>query len=191
LKKLDWITTNIHRIDAVLEKWCGHLGCGKSHIKAIEFAIEKNWDSVLIVEDDVAFVDVTNLNNIKNIKWGVMMLGYGHHHLQDCEYSFLKKVKSATCAHAYIVKKDYYQTILDNFKEAVKNMTRELEAHLETNTTKLHYCSAIDQYWSSLQEKDMFYTFDPVIAIQSELGSDNNCEEDYQSNRIEELASTS
>ena len=36
----------IHRIDAVYERWNGHLGCGKSHIKALEYAIDKNFKTV-------------------------------------------------------------------------------------------------------------------------------------------------
>jgi predicted phosphohydrolase len=191
ITKLSHITKNVHRIDAVFEKWCGHLGCGKSHVKALELAIENNWKSVLIVEDDVEFVgDMSNLDKIDKIKWDVMMLGYGHNSLNKCNYNFLRQVKSTTCAHAYIVRNHYYHILLDNFKNAVLLMTKELEVHKEkyqNNPTKLNYCSAIDQTWFSLQDKDTFYTFEPRIAMQrSEMGSDSNCSMNAHSKIIEE-----
>lgn len=194
VKKLSHITTNIHRIDAVLEQWCGHLGCGKSHVKALELAIENNWGSVLILEDDVEFVeDLSNLNKIDKIEWDVMMLGYGYKHLSDCDHEFLKKPTRTTCTHAYIVRNHYYKTLLNNFKDAVKKMTNELEIHTEKNKDnmkKLHYCSAIDHSWFSLQDKDTFYTFEPPIASQNkDMGSDNNCEIYHQNELMSKLNS--
>jgi hypothetical protein len=193
LEKLEFITTNIYRIDACLEKWCGHLGCGKSHVKALELAVANEWNSVLIVEDDVGFVNhLSKLKEINDINWDVMMLGYGYHNLHETKYSFLKKVEGATTAHAYIVRKHYYQTLLNNFKDAVNIMAKELHVHLEKNKenpTKLHYCSAIDQYWGSLQRRDIFYTFEPILAQQGDLASDNNCEPHHQENLMNELIS--
>jgi GR25 family glycosyltransferase involved in LPS biosynthesis len=190
LQKLE--QKNVHRIDAFLEPFCGHLGCGKSHVKALELAIEQNWDSVLIVEDDLIFkVDSTELrdrlNDLKNISWDVVLLGLGHHILKDSEYDFLKRIVRCTCAHGYIVRKHYYQTLLSNFQNAVEKMKNELVEHLKENTIKLNQCSAIDQEWFSLQEKDTFYVFVPELAVQKgELYSDNNCSIEHQQNKIRE-----
>ena len=46
IKNID--ESQIYRIDAVLEPMCGHIGCGKSHINALELAIQNNWSSVLV-----------------------------------------------------------------------------------------------------------------------------------------------
>lgn len=194
LKKLSHITTNIHRIDGVLEQWCGHLGCGKGHVKALELAIKHNWNSVLIVEDDLQLVeDLSNLSRINTIEWDVMMLGHSHTCLKECAYEFLRKATSTTGAYAYIIRKHYYQTVLDNFKNAVEKMKLELEIHTEKNKDnmkKLHYCSAIDQTWFSLQDRDTFYTFHPSLAIHTgELGSDNNCEIYSQNALMSKLSS--
>jgi GR25 family glycosyltransferase involved in LPS biosynthesis len=40
IKKIN-MTVPIHRINAVLEPMCGHIGCGKSHILALELAIRR------------------------------------------------------------------------------------------------------------------------------------------------------
>lgn len=182
---------NVHRIDAVLEPFCGHLGCGKSHVKALELAIEQDWDSVLIVEDDLTFTCDPNesLRKLEAIKWDVVLLGLGHYIVNDCEYDFLKRVERCTCAHGYIVRKHYYQTLLSTFQKAVQKMEVELETHLETckqeNTPfeKLNYCSAIDQEWDTLQCRDIFYVFVPELGVQcNELYSDNNCSYEHQLN---------
>ena len=55
LKKVDISDDKIERIDAVYEKYNGHLGCCKSHIKALERAKELGVDSVVILEDDFVF----------------------------------------------------------------------------------------------------------------------------------------
>ena len=148
----------------------------------------------MIVEDDVEFVeDLSNLNKIDKIEWDVMMLGYSHKCLKECKYEFLRKVTSTTGAYAYIVRRHYYQTLLENFKNAVEKMKVELEIHTEKNKDnmkKLHYCSAIDQSWFSLQDKDTFYTFNLPLAIHTgELGSDNNCEIYHQNELMSKLNS--
>lgn len=48
-------TSKIHRIDAI-KKEAGALGCGLSHIKTLEFAIEHpEWNTILVLEDDFTF----------------------------------------------------------------------------------------------------------------------------------------
>ena len=37
----------------------GALGCSMSHLKCLEIAKQNDWDSVLIIEDDIQFLDPT------------------------------------------------------------------------------------------------------------------------------------
>lgn len=196
LEKLKSLTTNVHRIDAVLEPMCGHLGCGKSHVKALELAIERNWSSILIAEDDLQFTESSNilvakLKDVAQCPWDVLLLGPGHHKIHASEYPHVSKVLSCTCTHGYILKRAYYETVLENFKGAVSKMEQEMIAHrnkcIERNepVTKLNYCSAIDQSWFSLQARDKFLVFIPPIGIQKPaLYSDNNCSIEYQQKKI-------
>lgn len=196
IKNID--ESQIYRIDAVLEPLCGHIGCGKSHIKALELAIANDWSSVLVLEDDFCFNEhyegEHSFNKIQNIEWDVMLLAQGYHSNQDSpDHDFLKIARRATTASGYIVKRHYYPVLLDTFKNSVILMEQELQHHSENcmaqhvPISKLNNCSAIDQYWFSLQEKDTFYMFHPPIGYQQNSWSDNNCSYTYQENQINVL----
>lgn len=192
LAKIHTVCTNIHRVDAVLEPLCGHLGCGKSHVKALELAIHHGWDSVLIVEDDIKFtaephVLSTMLTQVFDVPWDVVLLGLGHHVIHPSDHTYLSKVISSSCAHGYIIRNEYYKKLLTTFKVAVNKMTKQLDDHLATckAPSKLNNCSAIDQEWFSLQSNDTFYAFAPQLCIQSpSFYSDNNCSIEYQTSQI-------
>ena len=196
LEKLKSMTTNIHRIDAILEPMCGHLGCGKSHVKALELAIQQNWPSVLIAEDDLQFTEpsdilVRKLLDVSECPWDVLLLGLGHNYIAPSDYPHVSKVLSCTCTHGYILKRAYYETVLENFKGAVSKMEQEMITHrtkcIERNepVTKLNYCSAIDQSWFSLQARDRFLVFVPQLGVQKyALYSDNNCSVKYQKEKM-------
>jgi hypothetical protein len=184
----------IYRIDAVLEPMCGHIGCGKSHIKALELAIANDWESVLVLEDDFCFNEhyegEHSFNKIKNIEWDVMMLAQGYHCNEDSEHDFLKRARRSTTTSGYIVRRHYYPVLLDNFKNSVTIMEQEIQTHSancmaqHVPISKLNICSAIDQHWFSLQEKDTFYAFHPPIGDQRNSWSDNNCSHEHQANQI-------
>jgi len=196
ITKLSHITENVHRVDAVLDTLCGHIGCGKSHIKAIELAIENDWNSVLIIEDDMQLEgDLSVLDKLDNISWDVILLGYAYGHNTPSETSFLLKAKGCTTTIAYIIRKHYYRTLLENFKESVVIMQSQLDKHskeyLEKNleVPKLNECTAIDQHWRPLQDKDTFYVLEPKIAIPNkELYSDNNCSIQHQTRIRHQIA---
>ena len=196
LEKISTVAPHVHRIDAILEPLCGHLGCGKSHVKALEHAIQQNWSSVLIVEDDLTLTGEPTgmckmLTDVFDLSWDVVLLGLGHHRIEATPYPFLKRVLASSCTHGYLVRRHYYSTLLENFRTAVTKMTAEFQAHTntcirdQTPVTKLNYCSAIDQEWSRLQACDTFYVFTPQIGVQEPcLYSDNNCSIEHQAAKI-------
>ena len=50
--------TNFNRFNAFDIKENPRLGCSTSHLKCLQYAKEKNWDMVMIVEDDIIFDNV-------------------------------------------------------------------------------------------------------------------------------------
>jgi glycosyl transferase family 25 len=191
--------SKVHRVDAVLNAMCGHIGCGESHVKAIEMAIQNNWKETLVLEDDFIFTQPVNvvkkmLNNLRSVKYDVVLLAEGYKNLEKSDYPFLKKVITCTTTSGYMVRRHYYETLLNNFKESVEVMKNELKQHINKHgqqKTKLNYCSAIDQYWFSLQQKDTFYITNPVLGNQNSSYSDNNCSQEHQKTIINKFLAKS
>ena len=45
----------IQRISAIREKYNGHIGCCKSHIKTMDEIINNNYKYTMVFEDDLVF----------------------------------------------------------------------------------------------------------------------------------------
>jgi GR25 family glycosyltransferase involved in LPS biosynthesis len=157
------------RINAVKMKQ-GAIGCTLSHIKCIELAKERNWEYVFICEDDITFTNskllLKNLNKFwKNddIKWDVLIIGGNNCPPYETVSYYCIKVSSCQTTTGYIVKRHYYDVLIENFRESVKNLLKE-------PTNKSMY--ALDMYWKRLQRKDNWYMIIPVTVIQKEDYSD-------------------
>ena len=167
-QQLQYVGINATRFNAIkLEN--GALGCSMSHLKCIETAKKNNWDHILIVEDDITFLNpllfVNNLNKFleKNSDWDVVLIGGNI-------IPPYKKV-DATCVQVincqtttgYLVKSHYYDTLIQNYKEGINKLLKEPENH---------YQYAIDKYWFSLQERGKWFLITPLTVTQKEDYSD-------------------
>jgi GR25 family glycosyltransferase involved in LPS biosynthesis len=196
LKRYNFDMEKVHRIDATLYEMCGHIGCAMSHIKALKYAIEKGWGTVLILEDDFAFNKSREyihqkLKDVASVDYAVVLLAEGHKKTAPSEYPYLVKAISCTTTSAYLIKKHFLPTLLENFESALKTMEKEFETHRLKYTSqrkpvpKLNVCSAIDQYWFSLQQSHNFYLMQPVLGEQNyDFYSDNNCTMEFQKKKV-------
>jgi hypothetical protein len=115
----------IHRIDAVLNTTCGHLGCTDSHIKALEYAKEKKWKRFLILEDDTRFTApkerilyiLSEFLKLYKDNWDVFMLYTYWTEQLDMPTDFIKQVVWGTTTTSYMVNEHYRDILLQNFKE--------------------------------------------------------------------------
>jgi GR25 family glycosyltransferase involved in LPS biosynthesis len=129
----------------------GHLGCSISHIDALIRAKELNLPYIVICEDDIHIENehyiLYVINEImENYDWNVIMLGG---YVDDININrFINKIKTCCCATFYIVNKNYYNTLLDNFKESKKLLTNDMTI----------YKYQIDVYWFKLQTDKWYIT---------------------------------
>ncbi len=147
--------SKIIRFNAIKEDK-GAIGCTKSHIKCLEMAIENNWNTVLIIEDDAMWYNydknILVLENLIIQSFDVILLGGMNAKFDKKTY----KLFSALTTTAYIVKSHYYNVLLQNFNTGLKL--------LETDYDITKY--ALDQYWRILQKKDNWYIVNPALMIQ-------------------------
>ena len=147
----------------------GALGCSMSHLKCIENAKQNNWDHVLVVEDDITFLDselfVKQLNKFLKVNnnWDVILLAGNVYKPYISIGNFCIKVFRCQTTTGYIVKSAYYDKLIENYREGINNLMKE-------PNKKNQY--AIDKNWFRLQEKDSWYLITPLTVIQREDYSD-------------------
>lgn len=144
----------------------GKLGCTLSHIKCLKMAKRNGWSHVMICEDDLLFAKDVNwvkqrFNTMfeRHKTWDMITLGViilSGEYLDDSTAQ-LKKAGSTTC---YIVRKEYYDVLLHNFKYSAKRLRQKQPD------------SEIDVIWQTLQKRDRWLTILPLIAIQRPSYSD-------------------
>jgi hypothetical protein len=147
----------------------GAIGCSMSHIKCIELARKNNWDYVCVVEDDFKCVDpkifTSSLskfqqNSIRdNISWDVLLIGGNncppYYKIQNVDYCV--QITNCQSAIAYVVKREFYDTIIQNFREGVGKLMRD-------PSNKHQY--AVDMYWKHLQQSGRWFLLTPLTITQ-------------------------
>ena len=165
LKKIG--VNNPERFNAIkLED--GALGCSMSHLKCIELAKKNNYEYIFICEDDIEFLNpelfLTQLQSFLKsaISWDVILVA-GNNMLPYLPANdTCIKILNCQTTTGYIVKREYYDTLIDNYKTGIKNLLKEPF----NNEYK------IDKYWFKLQRKDNWYLIIPLTIVQREDYSD-------------------
>jgi glycosyl transferase family 25 len=137
------------RIPAIKHKF-GTIGASMSHIKALEYAISNGWNNVLIMEDDMLWKNFKEnyekLRILMSKNYDVIVLG-GVMISHDPQTYKLNRCNSAG---AYIVNKNYYTKLLQNFQRGLMLLTSK---YTSANVNSYH----IDTYWHKLQATDNWY----------------------------------
>ena len=147
----------------------GALGCSKSHLKCLEIAKQNDWESVLIIEDDIKFLNptlfVSQLNKFFELHndWDVVLIAGNNVPPYEKIDDTCVKVTRCQTTTGYIVKKHYYNTLIDNIRNSINNLIKD-----PTNG----FLYAIDKYWFALQQKHNWYLIIPLTVTQREDYSD-------------------
>lgn len=145
------------------------LGCSMSHLKCLETAKKNGWSHLLIVEDDIKFLDTElfkkqlNLFLSKHSGWDVVIIGGNNVPPYQKIDDTCVKVTSCQTTTGYLVNAHYYDTLIDNYRIGIKKLLK--------NPTQ-HVLYAIDKYWFNLQRKDNWYLIIPLTVVQREDYSD-------------------
>jgi glycosyl transferase family 25 len=142
----------------------GALGCSMSHLKCLEIAKQNNWPHLLIVEDDILFTNpalfINKLNFFlsrhKNDFDVLLIAGNNVPPYISIDESCVKISKCQTTT-GYLVQSHYYDTLMQNYREGIKNLMKYPDNHK---------FFAIDKYWLKLQEKDRWFLIVPLSVIQ-------------------------
>ena len=168
-KQLESIGVKGERFGACKTK-VGAIGCTLSHIKCLELAKERNYEQVFICEDDITFLDppvfLDSLNKFTanhDVEWDVLIIGGNIVPPYERVGDYCIRVGECQTTTGYVVKKHYYDVLIDNFRESVKNLIQDPE-------NKQNY--ALDVYWKRLQKKSSWYMLTPFTVVQYDTYSD-------------------
>jgi hypothetical protein len=156
---------DVNRFKAI-ENEIGLIGCGMSHKRCIELAIENDWNFVAIFEDDVIFPNPEKctelIDKYMNYHFDVLFLGCqvldGYMAGDD-----IIRVKKAYCLHGYIVRSHYYRKFLINLQNGLQ---------IKKNNIR-HHDGNCDVYINELIPHDRWYCLSPCQASQRDGYSDN------------------
>ena len=166
-RKMEIPPEKIERFNAIHHKTIGGVGCGRSHIAVLEDALQKGYQQIIVFEDDFQFcVDApkfhTAIESLAQMEYDVCMMSY--HLFESIEIGSpnFRKVIEAQTVSGYIIKRHYFQKLIDVFREAADNFER----------TNYHWLHAIDVMWKPLQRHDNWICFHPRLGKQRPSFSD-------------------
>ena len=166
--QLNIIGINAERFNAI-KLANGALGCSMSHLKCLEIAKAKSWPHLLIVEDDIKFLNPDvfktqmNLFLSKHKSWDVVLIGGNNVPPYTRIDDTCVKVSTCQTTTGYLVNAHYFDTLIDNFRTGIKKLIEFPEQHI---------IYAIDKYWFQLQKRDNWFLIIPLTVTQREDYSD-------------------
>jgi len=166
--QLSLIGLTANRFKAIQLK-SGAIGCSMSHLKLLETAKKNNWPHILIVEDDILFLNpslfVNQMNKFLNNHkdFDVLLLaGNNLPPYTNIDDTCVKVTKCQTTT-GYLVNNHYFDTLIKNYKEGIQNLMKFQDKHIYF---------AIDKYWFNLQQNHNWYLIIPLTVTQREDYSD-------------------
>jgi GR25 family glycosyltransferase involved in LPS biosynthesis len=147
----------------------GAIGCSMSHMRCIQIAKERDWDHVLVCEDDILFTNVplflTQLSKFMTTvpDWDVVLLAGNNIPPFEVVNDACIQISNCQTTTGYIVRSHYYDTLIANYRTGINQLMRN-------PTQKLDY--AIDRYWFELQRQHLWFLITPLSVVQREDYSD-------------------
>lgn len=165
-KKMD---INAERVNAIRPK-SGAVGCTMSHIKCLELAKKRDYEYVFICEDDITFTKPELLKeNIQKfvdnteIQWDILIIGGNNVPPYQQLTDYCARVFNCQTTTGYVVKKSFYDPLIQNFKEGVQQLVSN------PDNARMF---ALDIYWKRLQMQYFWYMITPPTVTQYENYSD-------------------
>ncbi|MFC5720467.1 glycosyltransferase [Streptomyces gamaensis] len=153
----------VHRLPAVPTPGNHHIGCALSHRRAVELAHTDGLENLLVLEDDVLFLDGATwvlrraLDELRGRPWSLLYLGgadWGRTFERADGCHHLEHVTGVTTTHAIVYDRGVFSRLLDELPDNEADMAAWIGEH-----------RAIDQYLARWDQPGCYRTV-PVVAAQ-------------------------
>jgi glycosyl transferase, family 25 len=137
----------------------GSLGCMLSHLEIIKMCIKKNYENVLILEDDtefhigdgITFGQIFDMlqNQISQLDFGLLYFAGNHRGSMIQKYSEnLNYIKGSLTTGSYIINKSAMKYIIDN----IKSYPREIDVFYSTKVQGALKCYCLTPHLTKQAE---------------------------------------
>jgi len=148
----------------------GAIGCSMSHLALLKNALKNQLDHILIVEDDIQFLNPELFKTQFNLflerhgnNWDVILFAGNNMPPYEKIDDTCVKVNTCQTTTGYLVNGHYIEKILENIRTGLTNLI---------HTPNQHTLYAIDKYWFKLQKIDRWFLIVPLTVVQREDYSD-------------------
>ena len=168
-QQLKKIGINAERFNAIkMEN--GAIGCSMSHLNLLQFALKNNLEHILILEDDITFLNTelfeTQFNKFiqnHNNDWDVILFAGNNMPPYEKTDDTCIKVSRCQTTTGYLVNGHYIKILMQNIKMGLTKLLHDPSKHT---------MYAIDKFWFALQNIGKWYLIMPLSVIQREDYSD-------------------
>lgn len=163
------IGINCQRFNAIkMEN--GAIGCSMSHLKLLQDAQKNELEHILIVEDDIKFLEpelfknqINNFFELHQNNWDVILLAGNNMPPYEKMDDTCIKVSRCQTTTGYLVNGHYIKVLLQNIKMGLTHLINKPSEHSKF---------AIDKFWFILQSASKWYLITPPTVVQREDYSD-------------------
>lgn len=142
----------------------GAIGCSMSHLKILQDAYSRRLSHVLIMEDDITFLQpdvfITQFNKFLEThgnSWDVILFaGNNMPPYKQIDDTCIKVSRCQTTT-GYLVNGHYIEKLMQNVKMGVTHLINKPDDH------KIY---AIDKFWFALQNVDRWFLIIPPTVVQ-------------------------
>jgi glycosyl transferase family 25 len=141
----------------------GALGCSMSHLQIVEMAKKNAWSHVLIMEDDIKFLQpevfISQFNKFleTNKTFDVVLIaGNNMPPFTNVDDTCVKVTRCQTTT-GYLVQSHYFDTLIHNYRKGIEKL-------IKNPTDQVLY--ALDRFWFHIQEKHYWYLIIPLTVVQ-------------------------
>lgn len=168
-EELSIMGINAQRFNAICTN-NGNIGCTMSHLKLLNKAISEKYSHLLILEDDIQFLEpeifkqkFNKFLELHRNNWDVIIFsGNNVPPYIPVDETCIRVTRCQTTT-GYLVNGHYLQTLRNNIKEGLEKLIKN---------PSMHYYFAVDKYWFCLQQIDNWYLIIPPTVVQRESYSD-------------------
>ena len=148
----------------------GAIGCSISHLKLLQYAIKNELEHILIVEDDITFLDPelfkTQFNKFIELhgdNWEVILFAGNNMPPYEKTDETCIKVSKCQTTTGYLVNGHFIKALEQNVKMGLSNLLKRPNEREKF---------AIDKFWFVLQSASRWYLITPPTVVQRQDYSD-------------------